>query len=85
MNIDNLIYLFVIYRSLKLSYYLSSVLSSEDDELDLSGIDDEEIDSYIMSEQEIRQKTKLWLKVSAGSAGVYKDLYNLIFFSTSIF
>ena len=34
----------------------------EDEELDLTGIDDDEIDSYIMSGDEIRLKTKLWLK-----------------------
>ena len=34
----------------------------EEEELDLTGIDDEEIDSYIMTGEEIRQKTKLWLQ-----------------------
>eukprot|EP00088_Acartia_fossae_P003412 TRINITY_DN11429_c0_g1_i6.p1 TRINITY_DN11429_c0_g1~~TRINITY_DN11429_c0_g1_i6.p1 ORF type:complete len:706 (+),score=171.72 TRINITY_DN11429_c0_g1_i6:368-2485(+) len=37
----------------------------KDEELDLTGIDDDEIDSYIMSPQEIRLKTKLWLKMNA--------------------
>jgi len=37
----------------------------EDEELDLTGIDDDEIDSYIMSGDEIRLKTKLWLKLNA--------------------
>ena len=39
------------------------LFSEEDEELDLTGIDDDEIDSYIMSPQEIKLKTKLWLKV----------------------
>lgn len=37
----------------------------EDEELDLTGIDEDEIDSYIMSANEIQQKTKLWLKLNA--------------------
>lgn len=32
--------------------------------LDLTGIDDEEIDSYIMSEREIKFKTELWMKLN---------------------
>ena len=39
------------------------LFSEVDEELDLTGIDDDEIDSYIMSPQEIKLKTKLWLKV----------------------
>jgi len=39
--------------------------SKEDEELDLTGIDEDEIDSYIMSNQEIKLKTKLWLKLNA--------------------
>ena len=34
-------------------------------ELDLEGIDDAEIDSYIMSPREIHFKTKLWMKLNA--------------------
>ena len=34
-------------------------------ELDLEGIDDSEIDSYIMSPREIHFKTKLWMKLNA--------------------
>ncbi len=34
-------------------------------ELDLEGIDDEEIDSYIMSDAEIRCKTEIWMKINA--------------------
>jgi len=37
---------------------------SENEELDLTGIDEDEIDSYIMSDQEIRQKAKLWLRLN---------------------
>lgn len=33
-------------------------------ELDLEGIDDDEISSYIMSDNEIRLKTNLWMKVN---------------------
>lgn len=33
-------------------------------ELDLEGIDDDEISSYIMSDKEIRLKTNLWMKVN---------------------
>jgi len=32
------------------------------DELDLTGIDDEEIDSYIMTEKEVEWKTAMWLE-----------------------
>jgi len=39
--------------------------SSEDEELDLTGIDEDEIDSYIMSNQEIKLKTRLWLQLNA--------------------
>ena len=36
----------------------------KDEELDLSGIDDDEIDSYLMSPVEIEMKTKLWMTVN---------------------
>merc|ERR1719369_1019340 len=35
-----------------------------DDELDLTGIDDEEIESYLMSPKEVKFKTHLWMKVN---------------------
>jgi Brf1-like TBP-binding domain. len=34
-------------------------------EIDLSGIDDDEIDSYIMSEREAQYKDSLWMKINA--------------------
>jgi len=34
-------------------------------EIDLIGIDDDEIDSYIMSEQEAQYKDSLWMKINA--------------------
>jgi transcription factor IIIB subunit 2 len=34
-------------------------------EIDLTGIDDDEIDSYIMSEQETQYKDSLWMKINA--------------------
>ena len=34
------------------------------DELDITGIDDDEIDSYLMSPLEIKNKTALWMKVN---------------------
>ena len=37
----------------------------EGEELDLTGIDDDEIDGYIMSPEEIDYKTKMWMKVNA--------------------
>ena len=53
-----------MYLSIQPSIYLSIYLSSEEDEeLDLEGIDDDEIDSYIMCSEEIKLKTKIWLKV----------------------
>ena len=36
----------------------------KDEELDLTGIDDEEIDTYLMSPVEIEMKTKLWMTVN---------------------
>ena len=36
-----------------------------DEELDLTGIDDSEIEGYIMTDHEIEFKTKMWLKVNA--------------------
>ena len=36
-----------------------------EEELDLTGIDEEEIDSYLMTKGEIQQKTTLWLRVRA--------------------
>ncbi|MCL4127796.1 UNVERIFIED_CONTAM: hypothetical protein GTU68_018923, partial [Idotea baltica] len=38
--------------------------TSDTEILDLTGIDDEEIDSYIMSEREIKFKTDLWMKLN---------------------
>jgi len=35
-----------------------------EDELDLTGIDDEEIESYLMSPKEVKSKTQLWMKVN---------------------
>ncbi len=40
----------------------------EDEELDLTGIDEDEIDSYIMTGAEIRLKTKRWLQVNSKSS-----------------
>jgi len=39
------------------------MLSEEEEELDITGLDDDELDSYIMSNDEINQKTKLWMMV----------------------
>lgn len=39
--------------------------SSETGEIDLDGIDDSEIDSYIMSEAEMQSKDTLWMKINA--------------------
>ena len=36
----------------------------EDEELDITGIDDDEIDSYLMTPDEIANKTKLWMSVN---------------------
>lgn len=43
----------------------SNEADEEDDELDLEGIDDDEIDGYIMSESEAKFKTDMWMKVNA--------------------
>jgi len=40
-------------------------LEEKEEELDLAGIDEDEIDSYIMTAGEIKQKTTLWLRVNA--------------------
>ncbi len=37
----------------------------ESDELDLTGIDDAEIDGYVMTSKEVEFKTKMWLKANA--------------------
>ena len=39
-------------------------LPEDDGNLDLTGIDDDEIDSYILSDREIKFKTDLWMKVN---------------------
>ncbi|KAK1791036.1 hypothetical protein P4O66_002080 [Electrophorus voltai] len=39
--------------------------TSESGELDLSGIDDEEIDRYILNEKEVKIKTELWMLENA--------------------
>ena len=36
-----------------------------DGELDLTGIDDAEIDGYIMTDKEIEFKTKMWMRINA--------------------
>jgi len=51
--------------TVKNSEYLENSDKEEDDELDLTGIDDEEIDSYLMSQDEIENKTNLWMMVNA--------------------
>merc|ERR1712029_314768 len=45
--------------------YVENSDKEENDELDLTGIDDEEIDSYLMSPDEIENKTNLWMMVNA--------------------
>ena len=39
--------------------------NNPDCELDLTGIDDDEIDGYIMSDSEAEFKTKMWMRVNA--------------------
>ena len=39
--------------------------NNPDFDLDLTGIDDDEIDGYIMSDKEIEFKTKMWMRVNA--------------------
>jgi hypothetical protein len=43
----------------------SEFLEVGNGEIDLTGIDDEEIDSYIMSEREAQYKDSLWMKINA--------------------
>lgn len=43
----------------------NETLEEKEEELDLTDIDEDEIDSYIMSAAEIKQKTTLWLRVNA--------------------
>lgn len=43
----------------------SQCMEDGNGEIDLSGIDDDEIDSYIMSEQEAQYKDSLWMKINA--------------------
>jgi hypothetical protein len=43
----------------------SESVEDENGEIDLSGIDDDEIESYIMSEQEAEYKDSLWMKINA--------------------
>ena len=40
-------------------------VEEKEEELDLTDIDEDEIDSYIMTAAEIKQKTTLWLRVNA--------------------
>ena len=37
---------------------------TEEGELDLTGIDDDEIDSMLLSKDEIKTKAKLWLRAN---------------------
>jgi hypothetical protein len=39
-------------------------IPEEDGELDLDGIDDDEINGYIMNTQEVKKKTVLWEKLN---------------------
>ena len=57
-----MLYLYYFNIMSLISIVFISREKEEDVELDLTGIDDDEIDSYIMSGDEIRLKTKLWLK-----------------------
>jgi len=43
----------------------NETLEEKEEELDLTDIDEDEIDSYIMTAAEIKQKTTLWLRVNA--------------------
>ncbi|XP_023727508.1 transcription factor IIIB 90 kDa subunit isoform X1 [Cryptotermes secundus] len=43
----------------------SNCVEDGNGEIDLTGIDDDEIDSYIMSEQEAQYKDSLWMKINA--------------------
>ncbi|KAI1727808.1 transcription factor TFIIB repeat domain-containing protein [Ditylenchus destructor] len=49
------------YTSASEDYYTSYIREETNDELDLSGIDDDEIDSYILNDVESSIKSKVWL------------------------
>lgn len=42
----------------------TTTTSDEKGELDLTGIDDDEIDSMLLSKDEIKTKAKLWLRAN---------------------
>ena len=44
--------------------YSKADQEEEEEELDLTGIDEDEIDSYLMSTAEIENKTKMWMTVN---------------------
>uniref|UniRef100_A0A915CN42 Cyclin-like domain-containing protein n=1 Tax=Ditylenchus dipsaci TaxID=166011 RepID=A0A915CN42_9BILA len=47
---------------IELNYYIENNHYAENGDLDLSGIDDDEIDSYILNDVESTIKTKVWLE-----------------------
>jgi hypothetical protein len=53
----------------------SKSLEDGNGEIDLSGIDDDEIDSYIMSEREAQYKDSLWMKINAAYLKEQKGIY----------
>ena len=44
--------------------YIQDPENSKTDDLDLTGIDDNEIESMLLSKDEIRTKAKLWLRAN---------------------
>uniref|UniRef100_A0A0K2UA20 Transcription factor IIIB 90 kDa subunitlike [Megachile rotundata] n=1 Tax=Lepeophtheirus salmonis TaxID=72036 RepID=A0A0K2UA20_LEPSM len=66
IGLKDTIHEYLVDHTAETEKVLANVQALDDDEeLDLVGIDENEIDGYIMSDNEIKYKTELWMKVNA--------------------
>ena len=52
-------------------------VNNESGELDLNGIDDDELDQFILSEDEVKIKTTIWMRANADFLQELKGSYPL--------
>lgn len=70
--------IFLIYTFFFISFFLESKDNKElegEGELDLTGLDDDEIDGYIMPASEVKSKNMLWYNLNSKYLQEQKGMY----------
>ena len=63
-------------------YYAADEETNESGELDLEGIDDNELDQFILSDDEVRIKTTIWMRANADFLKELKGIGSVCQFSS---